>query len=153
MRKSKVHMPKELKHKCHVIIHGATTAAAAAGAIPIPMSDAIPIGAAQISMIIGLGKVFDLTLTDSAAKSIAGVALTQQVGRAVVANILKVVPGVGTIIGGVIGATTAATLTETLGWIVANDFYKISEGEEPENIAENASALSGLFGDCRFSKE
>ncbi len=153
MRKSKVHMPKELKHKCHVIIHGATAAAAAAGAIPIPMSDAIPIGATQISMIIGLGKVFDLTLNDSAAKSIAGVALTQQVGRAVVANILKAVPGVGTIIGGVIGATTAAILTETLGWIVADDFYRISEGEEPENIAENANQLSGLFGDCTFFKE
>ena len=129
------------------------SAAAAAGAIPIPMSDAISIGATQISMIIGLGKVFDLTLNDSAAKSIAGVALTQQVGRAVVANILKAVPGVGTIIGGVIGATTAAILTETLGWIVADDFYRISEGEEPENIAENANQLSGLFGDCTFFKE
>ena len=41
MNKSKVRMPKELEKKCHIAIHTATTAAAAAGAIPIPMSDAV----------------------------------------------------------------------------------------------------------------
>ena len=52
MSKSKVHMPKEVERKCHIAIHTATTAAAAAGGIPIPMSDAVPITAAQIAMII-----------------------------------------------------------------------------------------------------
>lgn len=89
MSKSKVHMPKELEKKCHLAIHSATTAAAAAGAIPIPMSDAIPITAAQIAMIVQLGNVFGITLSQAAAKSIAGVALTQQAGRAVVSNLLK----------------------------------------------------------------
>ena len=60
MNKSKVRMPKELEKKCHIAIHTATTAAAAAGAIPIPMSDAIPITAAQIAMIISLGKILML---------------------------------------------------------------------------------------------
>lgn len=54
-----------------MVIHSAT-ASAAAGAIPIPMSDAIPITAAQIGMIIALGKEFDITLSDAAAKSILG---------------------------------------------------------------------------------
>ena len=70
MRKSKVHMPKELEKKCHIAIHSATAASAAAGAIPIPMSDAIPITAAQIGMVIALGKAFDITLSEAAAKSI-----------------------------------------------------------------------------------
>ena len=52
MSKSKVNMPKELKRKCNIIIHSATGASAVAGLIPIPMSDAIPITAAQIGMII-----------------------------------------------------------------------------------------------------
>ena len=47
MNKSKVNMPKELKRKCNIIIHSATGASAVAGLIPIPMSDAIPITAAQ----------------------------------------------------------------------------------------------------------
>lgn len=108
MSKSKVHMSKELEKKCHIAIHSATTAAAAAGAIPIPMSDAIPITAAQIAMIIQLGKVFGITLSQAAAKSIVGVTLTQSAGRAIATNLIKVVSGVGTVIGGVIGAGTAA---------------------------------------------
>lgn len=102
MGKSKVQMPKELEKKCKIAIHTATTAAAAAGAIPIPMSDAIPITAAQIGMIVSLGKIFGITLSQAAAKSIAGVALTQQAGRALVANLLKAIPGAGTILGSVI---------------------------------------------------
>ena len=152
MSRSKVRMPKELEKKCHVAIHSATAASAAAGAIPIPMSDAIPITAAQIGMIIALGKAFDITLSEAAAKSIAGVGLTQQVGRAVVANALKMIPGVGTIVGGAIGASTAAALTEALGWVIADDFYRISQGKDPENIVETAGELKGAFDSLRFSK-
>ena len=98
MNKSKVRMPKELEKKCHIAIHTATTAAAAAGAIPIPMSDAIPITAAQIAMIISLGKIFDVVLSQSAAKSIASVTITQQAGRVLYANIFKTMPVAGSVI-------------------------------------------------------
>lgn len=153
MSKSKVHMPKELEKKCHMAIHSATVASATAGAIPIPMSDAIPITAAQIGMIISLGKIFGVSLTQSAAKSIATVTLTQQAGRAVASNLLKLIPGAGTIIGGAIGASTAAALTETLGWIIADDFYRMSMGDEPENIVETAGNLKGAFDGLRMSKQ
>ena len=89
MSKSKVNMPKELKRKCNIIIHSATGASAVAGLIPIPMSDAIPITAAQIGMIIKIGDLFDISLSEAAAKSIAGVALTQQAGRSVASGLLK----------------------------------------------------------------
>ncbi len=145
MGKSKVQMPKELEKKCKIAIHTATTAAAAAGAIPIPMSDAIPITAAQIGMIVSLGKIFGITLSQAAAKSIAGVALTQQAGRALVANLLKAIPGAGTILGSVISASTAVALTDALGWIVADDFFRLYNGEEPENIVETAGDLKGAF--------
>lgn len=149
MKKSKLHMPKELEKKCHLAIHSAATAAATAGAIPIPMSDAIPITAAQIGMIISVGKIFGITLSQAAAKSIAGVALSQQAGRAIFTNILKAIPGAGTIAGSIIGASTAAALTEALGWIVADDFYRMSNGEEPENIVETAEELKGAFEGLR----
>lgn len=150
MSKSKVHMPKELEKKCHAAIHSATAAAAAAGAIPIPMSDAIPITAAQISMIIALGKIFGITLSEAATKSILGVGVTQQAGRALATNLIKAVPGAGSIVGGVIGASTAALLTEALGWIVADDFYRMSQGEAPENIVENARDLQEAFRGLNF---
>ena len=142
MNKSKVNMPKELKRKCNIIIHSATGASAVAGLIPIPMSDAIPITAAQIGMIIKIGDLFDISLSEAA---IAGVALTQQAGRSVASGLLKMIPGVGTLIGGIISGSTAAALTEFLGWVVADDFFRMSQGEDPENIVEVASELKGSF--------
>lgn len=144
-------MPKNLEQKCHIAIHSASATAAAAGAIPIPMSDAIPITTAQIGMIISLGKIFGITLSQSAAKSIASVTITQQAGRAIVANILKAIPG-GKVFGSVISATTAATLTEALGWLVADDFYRMANGDDPENIVETAGDLKPLFDGLRMPK-
>ncbi len=152
MSKSKVKMPKELEKKCHVAIHSATAAAGAAGAIPIPMSDAVPITAVQVGMIVALGKTFGVSISQSAAKSIIGATLAQQVGRTVSSSILKCIPGVGTVVGGIVGATTAATLTETLGWIIADDFYRMSRGEEPENIVEAADSVKEVFQGLHFSK-
>lgn len=152
MSKSKVHMPKDLEKKCHIAIHSATAAAAAAGAIPIPMADAIPITAAQIAMVVRLGKVFGISLSESTTKSILGVGITQSAGRTLSANLIKAVPGAGTVIGGVISASTAAALTEALGWIIADDFYRVSNGEEPQNIVEAAGELKSAFSGLRMHK-
>ena len=86
MAKPKTTMPDEFKSKCAAVIHTATTAAAAAGVIPIPMADTIPITAAQITMIIGLGRVFDISLSEAAAKSILGGTMASQTGRAIPAS-------------------------------------------------------------------
>ncbi|MDE5825065.1 MAG: GTP-binding protein [Lachnospiraceae bacterium] len=143
MSRSKTQMPKELEKKCHMIIHSAT---AAVGAIPIPISDAVPITAAQIGMIISLGKVFGITVTQATAGSIAGVTLTQKAGRAIFTNVLKAIPGVGTVIGSGIGAVTAAGLTEALGWIVADEFFKTANGEDSNKISDIVDTTSRVQG-------
>lgn len=152
MSRSKTKMPEDVKRKCKVVIHTATTAATAAGALPIPMSDTVPITAAQIAMVVALGKVFNLNLSQSTAKSIATTMIARQAGKTIVANAIKMVPGVGTIVGGVISATTAAAITEAMGWIIADDFYRMSQGEEAEELIETASFLSGAFEGVRFHK-
>lgn len=155
MRRSEIQMSKELEKKCHTIIHSATMAAATAGAIPIPMSDAVPITTVQIGMIILLGKVFDITVTQATARSIAGVILTQKTGRAIVTNILKVIPGAGTIIGGGIGAATAAGLTEALGWIVVDEFFKTANGGEVGkigDIVDTTGRIQEAFEGLRVTK-
>jgi len=123
-----VEMPEDIKKKCSMIIHFAAVLSGTAGAIPIPIADSIPIGAIQISMVISLGKVFDLAISKSLAKSIVGLVLAPQVGRFIFANALKLVPGAGSIAG----AATAVGITEALGWMIAYDFYKISIGQNPD---------------------
>lgn len=147
MSKPKTTMPDELKSKCAAVIHTATTAAAAAGVIPIPMADTIPITGAQVAMIIGLGRVFDIPLSEAAAKSILGGTMASQAGRAIFSNIIKGIPGVGTLVGGVISAGTSITLTETLGWMVADDFYHKSLDPDAESILDTANTVQHGFGD------
>lgn len=134
MAKSKTNMPKEIKDKCGVAIHSATIAAGAAGLIPIPVADTVPISAAQVAMIVALGKIFDLSISESVAKAIVGVGIAQGIGRTAVSSVFKAIPGIGTVAGLAIGSATAAALTEGLGWLVADDFYRVSVGQEPEEL-------------------
>lgn len=140
MGKSKVDMRQSQKNKCHALIHSAAVAAGAAGTIPIPLSDAIPIGTAQITMIVALGKVFDITISQSAAQCVAGVGLASYAGRTVFTSVVKLVPGIGPFVSGV----TAAAITEMLGWVVADDFFRISTGQRPENI-QNLDRAVGIY--------
>lgn len=142
MAKSKVRMPKELSKKCAAAIHTATIAAGAAGAIPIPVADTIPISTAQVTMIVALGKIFDLTISQSVAKSIVSVSLAQTAGRAVVSSAFKTIPGIGTLVGGAISSATAIAITESIGWLVADDFYRMSIGENPQDIVDSVKDLN-----------
>ena len=137
---SKSHMPSKYENKCHMVIHTATVAAAAAGAIPIPMADAIPITTAQVTMIIALGNVFGVELNEAIARSVLGCGLSTQIGRAVFTNILKLIPGAGHIAGAIVASSTAAAITEALGWLIADDFYRMSTGEKPKDL----NAIQGL---------
>lgn len=121
---------------CNGIIHTASVISGAAGAVPIPVADAIPISAAQITMVIGLGKVFDQTIEESAAKAIIGAAATTFIGR----NLVKFIP----IIGWGVSAAVAAGVTEAIGWIVAVDMAKSfrKEWEKQRNAQEAAEAFA-----------
>ena len=106
--------------KCNGIIH---TASAAAGAVgfglaQIPGSDSVPLVGIQTTMIISLGSVFGKKLDESAAKAaLAGTASTV-IGRSISQILIGWMPG----IGNAVNATTAAGITEAIGWKIANDF-------------------------------
>ena len=113
-------MTDEEKVKCHAIIHAASAAAAGVGAglAQIPGSDNLILTPIQLTMTISLGKVFDIALGESAAKAAIASASAAIVGRTASQVLLGWIP----IAGNIINATTAAGLTETIGWILANEF-------------------------------
>lgn len=106
--------------KCHAIIHGASAAAGAVGAglAQIPASDNLILTPIQIGMIVSLGKVFGREISESAAKSLLSTSIASTIGIGVTRALISWIPGVGN----VINASTAATLTETIGWINAKQF-------------------------------
>ena len=122
--------------KCNVAIHTAAVASGAAGFIPIPVADAVPISAAQVTMVIALGKIFGQTLSDGAAKGLIGAAASTFVGR----NLVKLIP----IVGWGVSAAVAAGVTEAIGWICATDFAKQARTEwnRQKNAAEAAKSYA-----------
>lgn len=71
-------------------------------------------------MLVALGKVFDIEFTKSAAKNVLVSQCGSTVGRAISKVAVGWLPGVGNIVN----ATTAVTVTEALGWMLAEDFAK-----------------------------
>ena len=107
--------------KCHGIIHTATAAAAAIGGglAQIPYSDAVPIMGAQITMIISLGAVFGIPVSKMAAKAIVEGFAAAASGR-LATQWLGWIP----IAGNILNASTAAAITEGIGWQAAKQFDK-----------------------------
>lgn len=104
------------RNKCHAIIHSAAATSAAIGATPIPVADALPISATQITMVLALAKVFGQKVTEAAAKGLISSAAATFIGR----NLVKLIP----VAGMVISATVASSVTEAIGWTIAVEFAK-----------------------------
>lgn len=113
-------MTNEQKTLCNGIIHSASLAAGAVGAglAQVPGSDNMVITPIQLAMAVSLGQVFGITLDRSAAQAACSSAVAATVGRAVSQVLCGWIPGVGNIIN----AGTAASVTETIGWIMAKEF-------------------------------
>ena len=122
----------------HGIVGTAATAAAAAGASPIPFSDAFILVPIQVVMLAGITSAFGLELSvgflSTLVASAIGATGSTFAGRTIAANLLKLVPGPGTVAGAAISATTAATLTTALGEIylgILAALFVESGGEPP----------------------
>ena len=120
------------KRACAVVT-GAAGTAALTGAAPIPFSDAAILVPTQVSMLAGITAIFGLPLGESALASIVsatiGTAGTTVLGKTVVANLVKMIPGAGTVVGAVISGTTAATLTGALGEAYIAIMTRVASGD------------------------
>ncbi|AMM58434.1 TPA: 50S ribosome-binding GTPase [Clostridioides difficile] len=91
----------------------------AIGFSPIPFSDAPLLATAQVAMISHITVIFglqvDKALLTAIVSSIGGVTSATLLGKTLVSNILKFIPGAGTIAGGAISGSVAALTTTALG--------------------------------------
>lgn len=113
-------MTEEQRTKCHAIIHSASVSAAAVGGglAQIPGSDNAVLTPIQLTMTIALGKVFGKALSESTAKAAIASVAASTIGRTVSQFLIGWIPGVGN----AINASTAAGLTEAMGWALAKEF-------------------------------
>jgi uncharacterized protein (DUF697 family)/GTPase Era involved in 16S rRNA processing len=103
------------RNEAMTIAGAASTAAAAAGAVPIPFSDAFLLVPIQLGMMGGIAAVYGIDLDKATIASVAATAAATNAGRAAVTGLLKLIPGVGMVVGGAINATVGGGFTMAMG--------------------------------------
>jgi uncharacterized protein (DUF697 family) len=119
-------MTDDQRAGCHAIIHTASASAAGIGAglAQLPCSDAVALIPIQIAMVVSLGAVFGVHIVEGTAKGVVLSSAAAFGGRAISQVLVGWIP----FLGNAINASTAAGLTEAIGWAVADKFDR---GEIP----------------------
>ena len=139
---------KRKQEQANTVIAGAATAAGAAGATPIPFSDAVVLVPIQLGMMARISAIYGIEVDKAAMASIAATAAATQAGRTVAGNLLKMIPGFGTVGGGAINATVAAGFTGAIGAAWSAVCVKLGEGKlRGVNGALDTEGIRSLFLD------
>lgn len=123
----------EKKRYAQAAVATAAVASVGEGAAPIPFSDCALLIPTQLTMIVSITVIFGFDVNKSILtaliSSTIGTGGATVLGKTVVSNILKFIPGVGTVIGGAISASTAGLITTALGEAYIKVLELVFQGE------------------------
>jgi len=106
----------ELKvSQAHKTVAAASAAAGAAAAVPIPFSSAAILVPIQLGMMARIAQLFGMGFDRAALLAVASTSVATTAGRAAVTSLLELIPGAGSIVGGVVNATVASGFTAAMG--------------------------------------
>lgn len=144
---------RQKTNRSHAIVASAAATAAGTAAVPIPFSDAIALVPIQVGMLAGITATFGFELRQAFLSTLVSSTITGAgatlIGRTIVSNLFKMFPGIGSIAGGAIAASTASALTVAFGEAyIASLVYllkdkDISEVSEADILTEFKKKYSG----------
>ena len=113
---------KEREKHAETIVRNHVLFSMGAGAIPVPVADVLAVSASQLDMIRQLCKVYDIDFSETQGKAIVSSLTTSTLARMGARSLLKFVPVVGSVVGGVINAVMAGASTYALGQVFKTHF-------------------------------
>lgn len=124
-------------------LKGYVASAFGTGFAPLPLSDAPLLIANETAMCARITAVFgidiDEVMLSGIVTALIGIPAVTIGGKAIVSGALKLIPGVGTILGGLISGLTAAALTTALGEVYITVLEQIARGQlKKEDIMSDA---------------
>lgn len=124
---------EEKKRHAQAAVATASLAAMGEGAAPIPFSDCALLIPTQLGMIASITVIFGFDVNKSIItallSSTIGAGGATLLGKTVVSNLLKFIPGAGTVTGGAISAGTAGVITAALGEAYIGVMELVFKGE------------------------
>lgn len=92
-----------------------------AGLVPIPLLDIAAVTAVQLDMLKQLARLYDLSFDEHSGKSLV-LALTGSTLARLGASVIKAIPGIGSIFGGISMAGLSGASTYGIGQVFNNHF-------------------------------
>ncbi|MFC4023989.1 GTPase [Oceanobacillus longus] len=114
-------------------IIGATGSATAVGAVPIPGSDFVPLTGIQVGLMVKLAALYEKPLSKERARELAIATITGNIGKTLFRQVVKFIPGAGSVAGGSI----AGGMTMALGYAIKYAYEN--------NIELDANSLKSLY--------
>ncbi|MBP2080155.1 GTPase [Oceanobacillus polygoni] len=124
---------KEKSSTANKWILAASGSATAVGAAPIPGSDFIPLTGIQVGLLVKLATLYEKPLSKERAKELTIATITGNIGKTLFRQVIKFVPGAGSVAGGSI----AGGMTLTLGYAVKYAYEN--------DIELDANSLKSLY--------
>jgi len=116
-----------------------TTYATVAGMIPIPIVDFTAVSAVHTDMLRGLAKIYDVQYDENSGKNLAAAVIGTAIAR-IGSSVIKAIPGVGAILGGLSSVAISAATTYALGHTFKKHF---ESGGNLLNV--NTETLKNIF--------
>lgn len=92
-----------------------------AGLVPLPILDIVAVSAIQLDMLKQLALLHDVRFSESEGKAWVSALAGNMIAR-IGANALKLIPGIGSIIGGISMSILAGASTYAIGQVAARHF-------------------------------
>lgn len=108
-------------------ILAAAGSATAVGAAPIPGSDFVPLTGIQVGLMVKLSALYEKPLSKQRAKELTIATITGNIGRTLFRQVVKFVPGAGSIAGGSIAGGMTLALGHAVKYAYENDMHLDAE--------------------------
>ncbi|MBR6994871.1 MAG: DUF697 domain-containing protein [Ruminococcus sp.] len=143
---------KSKKLRAQAAVATAALAAAGEGAAPLPFADCAMMIPTQLGMIASITVIFGFNVSKSIItallSSTIGSGGATVLGKTVVSNILKLIPGAGSVLGGAISAGTAGVITAALGEAYIGVMELVFKGDmslDDLSTSKGREAMKKLF--------
>jgi uncharacterized protein (DUF697 family) len=114
----------------HIIAY--SSMAATAGAVPIPLIDLVLISGIQSRMVYRLADLYGQPMTGRRFKEIASAMGLGVLARQASRGVIKLIPGIGSVIGSIAGGALAGASTFALGKAFCYYYRSVHSGHVPQ---------------------
>jgi len=124
----KIDLDRKRKHADTAIV-AAAALAAAAGAVPVPVADAALLVPIQMGLMASVSAIYGVKMETATMAATVATTVATSAGRSAATGLIKLIPGAGSIVGGLVSAAVASAFTMAIGYSWAEVCRQLTEGK------------------------